>query len=357
MLQRKWKRATAVVVAGFIPLLGNVVIGLVLLLLPLLYEAAIQLDKKTTAGKCALSFLAGLMVALFVQRDLTHTLTEWTVLVVLQASFTIGACVVGERITANLLPMYRGLLWFGLAAMEVIVAVVVVPRLTTINIHVLLAAFLGQRPNIREVLWRLYAQGVLPLDADVPDKAALLLVGPTAFTKQTYAQLLCSLELRVWQLLGRVLPSVAVLWCALRGLMVFAVTNAVAKCTWANGVSLWYPFAMWHLPHPWGTCMAMLYLGGLLTLCSASPLAVTFGRLCVAMARLVFTVQGVSLLWWQLRHKSGLSAGTSVLLCALALPIPMALEAVGWIDQVQDVRGIHHPPWDEDCQHTESMES
>lgn len=187
--------------------------------------------------------------------------------------------------------------------------------------------------------------GAIPLALSEADMLRFALFGAVANTEENFAQLLHAAGWRVRDALYVLLPWAVVIWCGVTG-----VTHALLHegCTWRRaGYRDLPPFRAWHLPRGWGMAVGLLFLG--------LPMAQLFGgtagmvgTMMAASAFVVYTVQGMALLWFGAGEHAKLTAGTAVLQFALPLLLcAVFFTLTGLVDQYLDPRKLR--PVDDDA--------
>lgn len=199
-----------------------------------------------------------------------------------------------------------------------------------------LAALFGTWNRADEVLLRLYASGLLDVEAPARELAPLRLLG--VMTGEVREQLMLAFAQMMDATLRNLLPRIVVGYGMLMA----------AACAWASeairekrvGWRELPRFYDWHLPRGWGLKVVMLNLGGLVSFFTQSSTAALFGQICVTVCTTAFFIQGMAAGGWWLRDKKVSTVAAIALGAGLCVLMPFMLTLIGYMDQLVDPRRL-----------------
>lgn len=180
--------------------------------------------------------------------------------------------------------------------------------------------------------------GMIPLELSETDMLRFALFGAVTKTDENFNQLLHAAGWRLRDALYAVLPWVTVIWCGVTG-----VTHALLHegYTWRRaGYRDLPPFRAWHLPRGWGMAVGLLFWGLLMAQLFGGTVGLV-GTMMAASAFVVYTVQGMALLWFGHGEDAKLTASVALLHFALPLLLcPVLFTLGGMVDQRLDLRAL-----------------
>ncbi len=205
-----------------------------------------------------------------------------------------------------------------------------------------LMAWLSTWEQTPKLLINLYASGLLPLEASLKEIAMMHL---GYLMPNVMEQLMLALRGLLERLLPSLLPQVMVWYAGVTAIVCAAARDAIRakRVGWREMPR----FEKWYLPRGWGLPAALLWLGGLAPYVTGGIGGVCFGAMCTAAFSLIFTIQGLCLVWWWTRDRAMSAAASVGCMVALGVLASFALTLLGLIDQSADPRHLRSPLLDD----------
>lgn len=201
-----------------------------------------------------------------------------------------------------------------------------------------LVALIKDAPNGAQLLYNFYAAGLVPLETSmtaVTEGADGILY----MSAEVRDQLLLGLRARLDEALELGIPSISVYLVALTTLLAVMLPVTVRR---RRGEKDETPrFDRWHLPKDMGRPIACLFLGAALPMLTSVPALVAMGQLMYAVASVVYSVMGASVLRFASKLGGRRPVISWVMILLAAVAIPQMLMVLGVLDQWKDLRRLN----------------